>query len=139
MKKAKKHYENLIIYIIIVLTLLIVFGVVLEQNLLMLITLIISIFFGILNIDNLIVIDKKKYTRNFLEEALNKIFKNVQYIPNKYIDLDKINSANMVNSFNKKVAGKNYIFAEYKGIKFIQSDIHLYNEKQYTVSTPTAS
>ena len=42
MKKAKKHYENLIIYIIIVLTLLIVFGVVLEQNLLMLITLIIS-------------------------------------------------------------------------------------------------
>lgn len=139
MKKAKKHYENLIIYIIIVLTLLIVFEVVLEQNLLMLITLIISIFFGILNIDNLIVIDKKKYTRNFLEEALNKLFKNVQYIPNKYIDLDKINSANMVNSFNKKVAGKNYISAEYKGIKFIQSDIHLYNEKQYTISTPTAT
>lgn len=139
MKKAKKHYENLIIYIIIVLTLLIVFGVVLEQNLLILITLIISIFFGILNIDNLIVIDKKKYTRNFLEEALNKLFKNVQYIPNKYIDLDKINSANMVNSFNKKVAGKNYISAEYKGIKFIQSDIHLYNEKQYTISTPTAT
>lgn len=139
MKKAKKHYENLIIYIIIVITILIIFGIVLEKNLLTLIILILAIIFGILNIDNLIVIDKKKYTRNFLQDALNKLFKNVEYNPNKHIELDKINEAKMVNSFNKKVTGKNYISGEYKGIKFIQSDIHLYNEKQYTVSTSTAT
>ena len=78
---------------------------------------------------------RKKY-RNlfksiFVEKALNNLFDDLIYEPEKGLPYDVIASTNMMN-MGDRYESEDYVSAKYKGIKFEQADVHI--EEEYTTT-----
>ncbi len=64
---------------------------------------------------------------NIVKQALEDVFDNVKYDPNKHISERYIHNVNMgIGKFNK-ISGNDYIKAEYKGLSVELSDVRLTN------------
>ena len=72
---------------------------------------------------------KKEFKNVFVLNALNKSFDNIKYIPENGIDKITIENTGMMNT-GDRYTSNDFVSGTYKGINFIQSDIHIEEERE---------